>query len=124
MIRPLRTYHFYLWRCLALTLPLIAILAVVNRPMSASEAGFNEDFHVEVLMGKDSMYTVQLTVLNALKTPTCVAFSSLRDNKTLLGVVDHRGQYDFVVRRDQSDFILKDVIHGNEILRKSLSLKK
>lgn len=124
MIRPLRIYHFYLWRLFALALPLIAVLAVVNRPTVIRETTLDPDFLIEVAASGDSTYTVRLTVVNALKTPACVAYSTSGRNKTLLGLVDHRGKYDFVVSSGQSDFILTDVIHRNEILRKPLSLKK
>ncbi|HTE30867.1 MAG TPA: hypothetical protein VK666_10875 [Chryseolinea sp.] len=123
MIRPLRTYHFYLWRSFALALPLIAVLAVLYRPVTTPAAARSEDFLVDVTNSGDTLYTIKLTVANPLKFPTCVAYSTSGNNKTLLGLVDHRGQYDFVVKRSQSDFILTDVIHGNEIVRKSLLTK-
>jgi hypothetical protein len=32
MIRPLRRYHYYLWRVLAILLPVLFILAILWRP--------------------------------------------------------------------------------------------
>ena len=36
MIRPLRRYHYYLWRMLALLLAVVFILAILWRPVSIS----------------------------------------------------------------------------------------
>lgn len=42
MIRPLRRYHYYVWRLLALLLPLLFILAILWRPVQKDEREHGE----------------------------------------------------------------------------------
>jgi len=49
MIKPLRTYHFFIWRILALVLPILFVLAILLRPESKDPHSSKNVVHTDSL---------------------------------------------------------------------------
>jgi hypothetical protein len=125
MIRPLRTYHFYMWQGLAVLLPVIFCLAIVLRPDSPSEYGKVEkddfSFTITKLSNDAGRLTVELK--NSLKVPSCLVYLSSPPQNLLLGKIDQVGSYhyDIPLRTQVVSIQLYDPIHTREITRVELS---
>lgn len=125
MIRPLRKYHFLIWRILAVVLPVVFILAILFRPDSISKYDqVKNDFSFNVKKLTNS--TAQLTVVlkNSLQVPSCLVYISSNSKDVLLGKVDHQGSHSFEIPVDQENVTVKlyDAIHKKEIMRTELTI--
>lgn len=115
MIRPLRKYHFILWRCLAVALPLLFVLAIVFRPPSHEIHYEAEDFSWKINSTSDSVSVVSISVKNPLKFPSCLVYAKRDAQKKLVGQLDGVGDYRFDVPSDITLIQLVDAIHQHEI---------
>lgn len=125
MIRPLRKYHFYIWRILAVVLPVIFMLAILFRPDSISKYDHVKDdfsFNVKKLTNSTAQLTVVLK--NSLQVPSCLVYISSNSKDILLGKVDHQGSHSFEIPVDQPNVTVKlyDAIHKKEITRTELTI--
>lgn len=125
MIRPLRKYHFFIWRILTVVLPVVFMLAILFRPDSISKYDqVKNDFSFNVKKLTNS--TAQLTVVlkNSLQVPSCLVYISSNSKDVLLGKVDHQGSHSFEIPVDQENVTVKlyDAIHKKEIMRTELTI--
>jgi hypothetical protein len=116
MIRPLRTIHFYFWRVFGLFLPVIFFLAVAFHPHRPKEVTSPQDFLLTSHLNSDSSATVSISVLNALKFPSCEVIAISQGTETLIGLLHRKGKYEFRVRSRLSKIRLYDRIKGRQIL--------
>lgn len=125
MIRPLRTYHFFVWRVLAIALPVVFCLAIVLRPESRPgyDKARDEDvtFTITKLSNDTGRLTVELT--SPLKVPSCAVYISSPSQNQLLGKIDQLGSYHFDIplKEPHVSVQLFDPIHKREITRKEVS---
>ena len=125
MIKPLRIYHFFIWRILVFIVPAVIILAIVLRPTSISNIPQNENdfiFHVKKVTNSTALLNVEL--INALKLPSCLVYVSTGSNDMIVGKIDHRGSYNFEFPIDGSTSItvkLYDAIHKGVITQQQIS---
>src|SRR5687767_14690861 len=125
MIRPLRTYHFYIWLGLAVFLPVIFCLAVLLRPDSPAEYRKVEkddfSFTITKLSNNSGRLTVELK--NSLKVPSCVVYLSSPSKNLLVGKIDQVGSYNYDIPLSAHvvSIQLYDPIHTREITRAELS---
>jgi hypothetical protein len=125
MIRPLRSYHFFIWRVLAVVLPVVFCLAIVLRP--EFRPGYdkmekeNFSFSITKLSSDTGRLTVELK--NSLKVPSCVVYLSSPSQNQLLGKIDHLGSYHFDIplKEQPVSVQLYDPIHQKEITRQVVS---
>lgn len=127
MIRPLRKYHFFIWRILAFLLPIIFVAAIVFRPNSISKYDFMENdfrFTTRKLTDTTAQLTVELT--QALPVPSCLVYISTNSKDILLGKIDHRGLYhfEFPTKQNTTTVKLYDAIHKKEIKRAIVAYSK
>ncbi|MBA4054891.1 MAG: hypothetical protein C0490_09280 [Marivirga sp.] len=118
MIRPLRKYHFVIWRFLALVLPLVFIAAIIARPSLPYAVPISRDaFHAELKPLNDSTLMVLIIVNRALTVPSCLVFNVTQTDELLLGKLDHQGTYEFFIKTPEKDVTLKlvDAIHHQVI---------
>ena len=119
MVKPLRKYHFILWRILAIVLPVTFVIAILMRPHSiVNYKRIENDFSFSVKKIADSTVQVIINVKNPLKVPSCLVYASFPSKDILLGTLDHQGVYKFEIkRRDDEDIRVKlyDAIHKREI---------
>jgi hypothetical protein len=125
MIRPLRSYHFFIWRVLAVVLPVLFCLAIVLRPKSRPGYGKVKKEKFSFTITKLSNDTGRLTIElnNSLKVPSCVVYLSSASQNQLVGKIDQVGSYHFdIPLNDQPVNIqLYDPIHKREITRQEVS---
>lgn len=127
MIRPLRKYHFFIWRIIAVMLPVIFFLAIVFRPDSISKyAQVKDDFSFSVKKLTNSMARLTVELKNPLQVPSCLVYISLNSKDVLLGKVDQKGSYDFEIPATQESITVRlyDGIHKQEITRTELTFSK
>ena len=125
MIRPLRSYHFFIWRVLAVVLPVVLCMAIVLRP--ESRPGYNnvnqEDFSFTItkLLNDSGRLTVE--VKNSLKVPSCLVYLYSPSQNQLLGKIDQLGSYHFEIPLKEQPVIIRlyDPIHKREITRQEVS---
>ena len=118
MIRPLRKYHFFIWRLAAFLLPLLFFLAIWLRPNSFENyQGFENDFSFNLKKLTDSTAQVIIDVKNSLKVPSCLVYVSFSTKDVLLGTLNRRGLYNFEVKTKEQEIRLRlyDAIHKREI---------
>lgn len=124
MIKPLRRYHFFIWRALAWVLPFSFAAAIIVRPPASEIRDKGADaFTAELTVLNDSTALVTINVGRPLATPSCVVYYDLPENRTLLGKLDHQGQYQFRIERPAGTVRLNllDVIHQKTIRSFSLT---
>ena len=125
MIRPLRSYHFFIWRVLALVLPVVFCLAIVLRPESrpgyATLKQGDFSFTITKLSNDTGRLTVELK--NPLKVPSCVVYLASPSQNQLLGKIDQLGSYHFDIplKKEPVSIQLYDPIHKKEITRQKVS---
>ncbi len=123
MIKPLRRYHFIIWRTLAFVLPFSFAVAIIVRPPASEIRGEAADaFSAELAMLNDSTALVTINVGKPLATPSCVVYYDSPEKRTLLGRLDHQGEYRFRIERPAGTVTLNlvDVIHQQTIRSFSL----
>lgn len=124
MIRPLRKYHFYVWRIWGIVLPLCFILALSFRPTSPSQYNPVTDdfaFAVKKLTNSSSQLTVELR--NALRAPSCLVYVSSGSDDILLGTIGHKGSYQFEFQDSGKKISIRlyDAIHKKDIMQTNVS---
>ncbi len=124
MIRPLRKYHFYLWRIWGVVLPLCFILALLFRPASPSQYNPGTSdfaFAVKKLTNSSSQLTVELR--NTLRAPSCLVYVSSGSDDLLLGTIDHKGSYQFEFPDSGKKISIRlyDAIHKRDIMQTNVS---
>jgi hypothetical protein len=125
MIRPLRSYHFFVWRVMAVVLPLVLCLAIVFRPESrpgydkVNQADFT--FTITKLSNDAGRLTVELK--NSLKVPSCVVYLTSPSQNQLLGKIGQLGSYHFDIplKGQPVRIRLYDPIHKKEITQQEVS---
>lgn len=126
MIRPLRTYHYFTWRLLAVALPLVFVIAILRRPAMSHVPvkEFSKDFDASITSVNDSTAQINLTVLNPLSVPSCIVYAVAHTDTLLLGKLDERKEYQFMIVANHSDIVLglRDPLHRKEIASFQLSL--
>jgi hypothetical protein len=119
MIRPLREYHFFAWRVLAVVLPASFCLTILLRPDYSSKYNRSnaQDFSFEVtkLQNKKGRLTIELK--NSLRIPSCAVYLALPGQNSLLGKINDIGTYHFDIPLDgeAATVRLYDPIHKKEI---------
>jgi hypothetical protein len=125
MIRPLRRYHFVLWRILTVVLPVFFILALWLRPASGENyLSVEKDFSFGIEALSDSTSQISIDVKNALKVPSCVVYASVATRNILLGKLEQKGTYHFEIEnKSHGDIQLRlfDPLHNKEIVTVSLT---
>ena len=125
MTRPLRSYHFFIWRGLALVLPVVFCLAIVLRP--ESRPGYDkmkgEDFSFTITKLSNDTGRLTVELKNSLKVPSCVVYLSSSSQDQLLGKIDQLGSYHFDIplKAQPVSIQLYDPIHKREITRQEVS---
>jgi hypothetical protein len=115
MIKPLRKYHFVLWRCFAFLLPLLFVLSIVFRPPSLERLNDPEDFSWKVKAASDSVWIISVSVKNPLQSPSCLVYADDGKQKVLLGQLDSLGDYTFKAPTQVTRIVLLDLIHQRKI---------
>jgi hypothetical protein len=125
MIRPLRSYHFFIWCVLAVVLPVLFCLAIFLRP--ESRPGYDkvsgEDFSFTITKLSNDWGRLTVELKNSLKVPSCVVYLSSPSQNQLLGKIDHLGSYHFDIplKGQPVSIQLYDPIHKREITRQEVS---
>lgn len=125
MIRPLRRYHFFIWRILAVVLPVIFMLTILLRPDSISKYDrVKNDFSFNVKKLTNSTALLTVVLKNSLQVPSCLVYISSNSKDVLLGKVDHQGSHSFEITVDQENVTIKlyDAIHKKDIMRTELTI--
>jgi hypothetical protein len=122
MIRPLRKYHYYIWRILLMVLTLTFALSLLWRPNTKTESAFTDDFRITTHMG-DSSFVLKIMVLNPIRHPSCGVYGSTASGEIFLGMLDKRDMYTFTSKTPFTEVLLIDKLHGRIILEKSLAEK-
>lgn len=118
MIRPLRKYHFFIWRLLAIALPVAFVAAfIVRPPLPDVEPIATDTFYTERKILSDSASMIVITVNKPLTVPSCIIYHVTPKKEILLGKLDHQGTYKFVIDSPERDVTLKlfDPIHQKVI---------
>jgi hypothetical protein len=125
MIKPLRSYHYSIWRVLAIALPVVFCLAIVLRPESRPgyDKANKEDFSFTIIKLSNGTGRLTVELKNPLRVPSCVVYLSSPEQNQLLGKIDQLGSYHFdIPLKDQPVNIqLYDPIHKREITRREVS---
>ena len=125
MIRPLRKYHFFLWRIVAFLLPILFVAAIYFRPPVESDYKRDKnDFSFNVRTLTDSTAQINIDVNNPLKTASCVVFLSLSSRDILLGKLERQGKHRFQINHPIDKDIrirLFDILHQKEITKVQLT---
>ena len=125
MTRSLRGYHFFIWRVLAVLLPVVFCLAIFLRPESPQ--GYDkvneEDFSFTIAKLSNDRGRLTVELKNSLKVPSCVVYLSSRSQNQLLGKIDRQGSYHFDIplKEQHVSIQLYDPIHKREITRRVVS---
>lgn len=117
MIKPLRKYHFILWRGLAIVLPLMFVLSIVFRPTSIEKQSDTEDFSWKINAASDSIWIVSVSVKNPLQYPSCLVYAESGTQKVLLGQLEGVGDYSFKLPFQEGRIQFFDAIHQKEITK-------
>jgi len=125
MIRPLRSYHFFIWWVLAIVLPVVFCLAIFLRP--ESRPGYDkvnkEDFSFTIAKLSNDSGRLTVELKNSLKIASCVVYLCSPSQNQLLGKIDHLGSYHFDIplKEEHVSIQLYDPIHKREITRREVS---
>jgi hypothetical protein len=125
MIKPLRKYHFFIWRILAIVLPVIFTLSLLFRPDTISNYDHvKNDFSFDVKKLTTTTAQVTVELKNSLQVPSCLVYISSDSKDVLLGKVTHRGAYRFEIPIDQENVTVKlyNAIHKKEIMQTELTI--
>ena len=118
MIKPLRKYHFIIWRVLAFVLPVLFIAAIVVRPpLPGNVTNIKDTFVAELRTLTDSTSAIQIRVTKPLALPSCLVFHTIGSREILLGKLGHQGAHTFVIPTPEQHVTLKlyDAIHEKTI---------
>ncbi len=116
MIRPLRKYHFLVWRVFALVLPIAFTMALVLRPISKNSLPHEKDFEFNIVT-TDSLSSITIDVFNPVQAASCVVYAHSTDEKKyLLGNLTRTGHYLFRCSAPIVSVSLYDVIREKEII--------
>lgn len=120
MIKPLRKYHFLVWRLWAVLLPIAFVVAIIVRPVQAPTRKVDEEaFTANIVTNNDSTFVVTIQVGKPIKVPSCVAILSLSQKDVVLGTLDRQGRYNFTIPTFDGPAILNlvDAIHQKTIMK-------
>src|SRR5258708_2060708 len=116
MIRPLRKYHFIVWRVFALVLPIAFTMALVLRPTSKNSLANEKDFEFNIV-ATDSLSSISIDVYNPIQAASCVVYAhSAGEKKYLLGNLTKTGHYSFQCSAPIVSVSLYDAIREREII--------
>jgi hypothetical protein len=121
MIKPLRTVHFWVWRVIAIMLPLLFLLALIFRPAIIREVEATENFHPVISITTDSLQQVIVEVSRPLHVPSCLVYGIAKDSSLLLGRVSSSGKYFFTAPDSLQSIYLYDNIHHKKITQQNLA---
>ena len=121
MIKPLRTFHFFLWRIVALVIPVLFALAVIFRPTSSERDHLPEDFSWRTEHDSDSTLNILVSVKSPLRVPSCLLYGEGERGRILLGQLDSMGDYKFNAPTTITQLLLFDEIHQKEITSKQIN---
>lgn len=127
MIKPLRKYHFFIWRLLALALPVAFVAAFIVRPhLHEVESIAKDSFYIDRKTLSDSTSMIVITVNKPLTVPSCLVFHVTKTKEILLGKLSHQGKYEFIIESTEKDMTLKlvDAIHQKVITSVNLNDNK
>ena len=98
MIKPLRKYHYMIWRLWAILLPIGFVIAIVVRPAIRSTENVDEEaFTANIAPATDSTSVITILVGKPIQEPSCVVILSSPQNETVLGTLNRQGRYNFIV---------------------------
>jgi hypothetical protein len=120
MIKPLRKYHFMVWRFLAVLLPLAFVVAITVRPIHPPIKDIDDKaFTAKIVANNDSTWVVTIQVGKPIKVPSCVAILSSAQKDMVLGTLDHQGGYNFTIPTFDGpvQLTLVDAIHQKTITK-------
>jgi hypothetical protein len=117
MIKPLRKYHYVLWRILVIILPLVLIFSIIFHQVVSVDRRTVSDFNLSIEREGDSVSVVQILVLNPLRYPSCEVRAIVSGDELLLGLLSHRGEYTFRVKEKLTGLRLYDALGKKEILK-------
>lgn len=116
MIRPLRKYHFIVWRVFALVLPIGFTMALVLRPISKDSLPSEKNFEFNIV-ATDSLSSISIDVFNPIQAASCVVYAhSAGEKKYLLGSLNGAGHYLFQCSSPIVSVSLYDAIREKEII--------
>jgi hypothetical protein len=116
MIKPLRKYHFIVWRVFALVLPIAFTMALVLRPISRNSLPNEKDFEFNIV-ATDSHSSISVDVFNPIQAASCVVYAHSADEKKyLLGSLNNTGHYSFRCSAPIVSVSLYDAIRQREII--------
>jgi len=115
MIKPLRKYHYWFWRLMAIVLPIVFALALLLRPLSRVQAIESSDFYFR-LTTSNGKCIVSIQLLNPLRAPSCVVYATANTGeKIILGTINSIGNYTFTSSLRIESVSLFDAINKKEI---------
>jgi len=120
MIKPLRKYHYMVWRLGAVLLPIAFVAAITVRPVHPPTMKMDEEaFTANIAADTDSTFVVTIQVGKPIKVPSCVAILSSAKNDRVLGTLDRQGVYNFNIPAFEgpAHLNLVDAIHQKTITR-------
>ncbi len=125
MIRPLRSYHFFIWRVLAVVFLLCFVwLLFFDRILLRDiDKVKKEDFSFTITKLSNDTGRLTVELKNSLKVPSCVVYLSSPSQNQLLGKIDQLGSYHFDIplKEKPVSIQLYDPIHKKEITRQEVS---
>lgn len=115
MIKPLRKYHFQIWRAFALVLPIAFTMALVLRPTREKNSIKTNEFQFDFIKSSGNT-AIKIKLTNPLQSPSCLVYALPKSGeKLLLGVIRSQGTYEFVCPQKITAIELFDGIHQKEI---------
>lgn len=115
MIKSLRSYHFKLWRALAVMLPLAFTMALVLRPITSQKQIDQNEFFFSLKKSEDHS-VINIRLLNSLQSPSCLVYALPRvGDKFLLGSIHQTGEYTFSSTQAIIGIQLFDLLRQKEI---------
>ena len=120
MIKPLRKYHYMVWRLGAVLLPIAFVVAIIVRPAQTPTIKADEEaFTANIVASNDSTFVVTIQVGKPIKVPSCVAILSSTKKYVVLGTLDRQGVYKFIIPTFEgpADLNLVDAIHQKTIAK-------
>jgi len=126
MIKPLRRYHFILWRVWAILLPIGFVAAILFRPPTdAYVRNVKAQFSADLDHLNDTTSMLQISIAGQLSFPSCVVFHHFHGKKILIGRLNHPGTYAFEIPRQDGKTLVElyDPIHQAPITTLTLEHK-